>query len=175
METATAERDREIAALQADLGSVRTELEHWKATAAKYEEEINRLQEAFAQQQQQHNAASQLQGDPCSCVFIYISLCCRNQIVFMVVNVSSVLLDLRQRYEKTEQEKLNIHQELEQCRSNLKLLQDKTTSVSPKNRHTQRDTLFKKSRNVFLELVSGFSALIFSTSISRELMTTTVL
>ncbi|KAM9800669.1 sarcolemma associated protein a isoform 12-T12 [Syngnathus typhle] len=41
-----------------------------------------------------------------------------------------LLSDLRQRYEKTEQEKTNIHQELEQCRSNLKLLQDKNSSPS---------------------------------------------
>nr|XP_043879584.1 sarcolemma associated protein a isoform X4 [Solea senegalensis] len=40
----------------------------------------------------------------------------------------SQLLDLRQRYERTEQEKLNINQELEQCRSSLKLLQDKSSS-----------------------------------------------
>uniref|UniRef100_A0A3P9MUT3 Sarcolemmal membrane-associated protein n=1 Tax=Poecilia reticulata TaxID=8081 RepID=A0A3P9MUT3_POERE len=58
METATADREREIAALQADLGGVRTELEHWRSTAAKYEEEISRLQEAFAQQQQQQNTAT---------------------------------------------------------------------------------------------------------------------
>uniref|UniRef100_A0A4W6FUI3 Sarcolemmal membrane-associated protein n=1 Tax=Lates calcarifer TaxID=8187 RepID=A0A4W6FUI3_LATCA len=63
MEAATAEREREIAALQADLGSVRSELEHWRNTAAKYEEEISRLQEAFTQQQQQQNTANQLQGE----------------------------------------------------------------------------------------------------------------
>ncbi|XP_020513165.1 sarcolemma associated protein a isoform X6 [Labrus bergylta] len=61
MEATTAEREREIAVLQADLGSVRTELEHWRTTAAKYEEEIRRLQEAFSQQQQQQSSASQLQ------------------------------------------------------------------------------------------------------------------
>uniref|UniRef100_A0A3B4VEK8 Sarcolemmal membrane-associated protein n=1 Tax=Seriola dumerili TaxID=41447 RepID=A0A3B4VEK8_SERDU len=43
-------------------------------------------------------------------------------------DTQSQLLDLRQRYERTEQEKRNIHQELEQCRSSLKLLQDKTSS-----------------------------------------------
>ncbi|XP_061544528.1 sarcolemma associated protein a isoform X3 [Phycodurus eques] len=43
-------------------------------------------------------------------------------------DTQSQLSDLRQRYERTEQEKTNIHQELEQCRSNLKLLQDKNTS-----------------------------------------------
>ncbi|XP_078103747.1 sarcolemma associated protein a isoform X3 [Sander vitreus] len=40
----------------------------------------------------------------------------------------SQLLDLRQHYERTEKEKLKIHEELEQCRSSLKLLQDKTSS-----------------------------------------------
>lgn len=63
MEAATLEREREIAALQADLGSVRSELEHWRSTAAKYEEEISRLQEAFTQQQQQQSSATQLQGE----------------------------------------------------------------------------------------------------------------
>lgn len=61
MEAATAEREREIAALQADLGGVRSELDHWRSTAAKYEEEISRLQEAFTQQQ--HSTATQLQGE----------------------------------------------------------------------------------------------------------------
>ncbi|XP_078103755.1 sarcolemma associated protein a isoform X11 [Sander vitreus] len=42
----------------------------------------------------------------------------------------SQLLDLRQHYERTEKEKLKIHEELEQCRSSLKLLQDKTSSPS---------------------------------------------
>lgn len=63
MEAATAEREREIATLQADLGSVRSELEHWRNAAAKYEEEISRLQEAFTQRQQQQNTATQLQGE----------------------------------------------------------------------------------------------------------------
>lgn len=45
-------------------------------------------------------------------------------------DTQSQLLDLRQCYERTEKEKLTIHQELEQCRSNLKLLQEKTSSPS---------------------------------------------
>uniref|UniRef100_A0A3P8P9K5 Sarcolemmal membrane-associated protein n=1 Tax=Astatotilapia calliptera TaxID=8154 RepID=A0A3P8P9K5_ASTCA len=65
MEAATAEREREITVLQADLVSVRSELEHWRNTAAKYEEEIARLQEAFTQQEQQQTAASELQGEHC--------------------------------------------------------------------------------------------------------------
>lgn len=63
MEAATTEREREIAALQDDLGGVRSELEHWRNTAAKYEGEISRLQEAFTQQQQQQNTTTQLQGE----------------------------------------------------------------------------------------------------------------
>lgn len=78
MEAATAEREREIAALQADLGGVRSELEHWRSTASKYEEEISRLQEAFTQQQQQHNSANQLQGELCMCVFASFLFHCRN-------------------------------------------------------------------------------------------------
>uniref|UniRef100_A0A668VM98 Sarcolemmal membrane-associated protein n=1 Tax=Oreochromis aureus TaxID=47969 RepID=A0A668VM98_OREAU len=65
MEAATAEREREITVLQTDLVSVRSELEHWRNTAAKYEEEITRLQEAFTQQKQQQTAASELQGEHC--------------------------------------------------------------------------------------------------------------
>ncbi|XP_077948844.1 sarcolemma associated protein a isoform X14 [Gasterosteus aculeatus] len=63
METATAEREREIAALQADLCGVRSELERWRDTAAKYEREISRLQEAFTLQQQQRSTANQLQAE----------------------------------------------------------------------------------------------------------------
>ncbi|KAM4741411.1 sarcolemma associated protein a isoform 2-T2 [Anableps anableps] len=205
METATAEREREIAALQADLGGVRTELEHWRSTAAKYEEEISRLQEAFAQQQLKQNAASQLQEE---CAALQQRCVClqqdcdglrterrdltdklqrleaelsstKEQSLVLSSSLESLekrkevlqdklgslenqhledasrlknqldqaqartrtlqreyedtqsqLFDLRRRYEKTEQEKLSIHQELEQCRSNLKLLQDKTSSPS---------------------------------------------
>lgn len=47
-------------------------------------------------------------------------------------DTQSQLSDLRQRYERTEKEKLSIHQELEQCKSSLKLLQDQTSSVSRK-------------------------------------------
>uniref|UniRef100_A0A672ZE43 Sarcolemmal membrane-associated protein n=1 Tax=Sphaeramia orbicularis TaxID=375764 RepID=A0A672ZE43_9TELE len=177
MEAATAEREREIAALQADLRSVRTELEHWRNTAAKYEEEIKRLQEAFTQQQQQQSSTTQLQGEHLS---VFRSSLTREQSLVLSSSLESLekreevlqdklgslenqhlqdasrlksqldqaqarvyvcvfvqyedtqsqLLDLRQRYERTEKEKLNIHQELEQCRSSLKLLQDKTSSVS---------------------------------------------
>ncbi|MEQ2184238.1 hypothetical protein GOODEAATRI_005828 [Goodea atripinnis] len=133
METATAERDREIAALQADLGSVRTELEHWKATAAKYEEEINRLQEAFAQQQQQHNAASQLQGDPCSCVFIYITFqgVWRRGVTEGRRNVQLIQVGDG----GTKQQSLVLSSSLESLEKRKEVLQDKLGSLE--NQHLQ--------------------------------------
>ncbi|XP_061640925.1 sarcolemma associated protein a isoform X2 [Phyllopteryx taeniolatus] len=205
VEAATAERERDIAALQQDLGGVRCELERWRSTAAKYEEEIGRLQEDFAQQQLQRNNTSQLQAECAAlrqrCASLQqdcdglreekttladklhrleAELCStRAQSLFLSSSLESLekrdevlrgklgslenrhlqdesrlkiqldraqdrthtlqkeyedtqsqLSDLRQRYERTEQEKTNIHQELEQCRSNLKLLQDKNSSPS---------------------------------------------
>ncbi|XP_061747784.1 sarcolemma associated protein a isoform X7 [Nerophis ophidion] len=203
MEAATAERERDIAALQEDLGGVRSELEHWRSTAAKYEEEIRRLQEAFTQQQQQQQNNSQLHVECVAlqerCVSLQQdceglrsekktltdklrhleselystkaqSLVLNSRVESLgkreevlqdklgsLVNqhlqdaselksqldraqghthtlqreyedTQSQLSDLRQRYERTEQEKKNIHQELEQCRSSLKMQQDKNSS-----------------------------------------------
>lgn len=51
LEAASAEREREISSLQDDLRCVRSELEHWRSTASKYEEEVRQLQEAFSQQE----------------------------------------------------------------------------------------------------------------------------
>lgn len=45
-------------------------------------------------------------------------------------DTQNLLSDLRQRYEQTEQEKCSINDELEQCKVNLKLLQDKGSSPS---------------------------------------------
>ncbi|XP_056886694.1 sarcolemma associated protein a isoform X11 [Takifugu flavidus] len=203
MEAATVEREQDIAALQADLGSVRSELEHWRSTAAKYGEEIGRLQEAFRQQQQHQNTATQLQVEcgelqqRCACLqqecdglrsertalsdkllrletelsstkehsqvlsSNLVSLEKREEVLQDKLgslenqhvqdasrlrtqldqaqahthtlqkeyeDTQSQLLALRQRYERTEKEKLSIHQQLEQCKSSLKLLQDKTGS-----------------------------------------------
>ncbi|XP_011611921.1 sarcolemma associated protein a isoform X8 [Takifugu rubripes] len=205
MEAATVEREQDIAALQADLGSVRSELEHWRSTAAKYGEEIGRLQEAFRQQQQHQNTATQLQVEcgelqqRCACLqqecdglrsertalsdkllrletelsstkehsqvlsSNLVSLEKREEVLQDKLgslenqhvqdasrlrtqldqaqahthtlqkeyeDTQSQLLALRQRYERTEKEKLSIHQQLEQCKSSLKLLQDKTGSPS---------------------------------------------
>ncbi|KAL4655820.1 sarcolemmal membrane-associated protein isoform X2 [Arapaima gigas] len=45
-------------------------------------------------------------------------------------DTQSQLSDLKVKYERTEQEKCSIHQELEQCRLNLKLLQEKGSNPS---------------------------------------------
>lgn len=71
MEAATAERERDIAALQGDLSIVTAELDKWRQTAAKYEVEISNLQASFQLQSQHQERASQLQGTdtPPSLVF----------------------------------------------------------------------------------------------------------
>ncbi|XP_077060294.1 sarcolemma associated protein a isoform X6 [Siphateles boraxobius] len=45
-------------------------------------------------------------------------------------DTQNLLSDLRQRYEQTEQEKCSINEELEQCKVNLKLLQEKGSTPS---------------------------------------------
>ena len=62
MEAATAERERDIAALQRDLGGVTAELEKWRQAASKYEQEINSLQATFQQQSLHQQRALELQG-----------------------------------------------------------------------------------------------------------------
>uniref|UniRef100_H3BWS6 Sarcolemmal membrane-associated protein n=1 Tax=Tetraodon nigroviridis TaxID=99883 RepID=H3BWS6_TETNG len=203
MNSANLQYEQEIAGLQATLGAVRSELDHWRSTAQKYEEDIVRLQEAFALQQQQQSAATQLQAE---CAELQQRCACSQQecdklrgeraalseklqrleaeldstrehsqvltssleslekregvlqdklgslenqhvqdasrlrmqldqaqahthtLQKEYEDTQSQLSDLRQRYERTEEEKLSIHQELEQCRSSLKLLQDKASS-----------------------------------------------
>eukprot|EP00063_Salmo_salar_P048737 XP_014023572.1 PREDICTED: sarcolemmal membrane-associated protein-like [Salmo salar] len=44
-------------------------------------------------------------------------------------DTQTLLCDLRQRYERTEQEKRSINEELEQCKVNLKLLQGKNPPI----------------------------------------------
>lgn len=63
MEAATAERERDIAALQGDLITVTAELDKWRKAASNYELEISTLQENFKQQSQHQERALQLQGD----------------------------------------------------------------------------------------------------------------
>ncbi|XP_051528412.1 sarcolemma associated protein a isoform X1 [Myxocyprinus asiaticus] len=200
METATAEREREITALQGDLSIVTAELDKWRQTAAKYEVEISNLQASFQMQSQHQERASQLQGEleklqtECSglqneCDSLRAEKTTLMQKLHRLEDelnssreqsatlssslnameksqgdlenklgsiqdqhqedasklkiqlahaenrtrdlqkeyddTQNLLSDLRQRYEQTEQEKHSINDELEQCKANLKLLQEK--------------------------------------------------
>ncbi|XP_016331902.1 sarcolemma associated protein a isoform X4 [Sinocyclocheilus anshuiensis] len=205
MESATAEREREIAALQGDLSVVTAELDKWRQTAAKYEVEISNLQASFQLQSQHQERASQLQGEleklqgECSglqneCDSLRAEKTTLMQKLHRLEeeldssrersttlssslnaleksqgdlenklgsiqdqhqqdasklkiqlaqaesrtrdlqkeydDTQNLLSDLRQRYEQTEQEKYSINDELEQCKVNLKLLQEKGSSPS---------------------------------------------
>ncbi|XP_056590428.1 sarcolemma associated protein a isoform X4 [Triplophysa dalaica] len=205
MESATAEREREIAALQGDLSGVTDELDKWRQTAAKYEVEISNLQASFKLQNQHQEKASQLQGEleklqgeccglqkECECLrtdkitlmqklnrleeeldssreqsaTLSSSLNSLEKSQGVLENklgsmqdrhqqdasklkvqlaqaesrtrdlqkeyddTQSLLSDLRQRYDRTEQEKCSINDELEQCKINMKLLQDKGSNPS---------------------------------------------
>uniref|UniRef100_A0AAZ3Q1Y3 Sarcolemmal membrane-associated protein n=1 Tax=Oncorhynchus tshawytscha TaxID=74940 RepID=A0AAZ3Q1Y3_ONCTS len=204
MEAATAERERDIAALQRDLGGVTAELEKWRQAASKYEQEINSLQATFQQQSLHQQRALELQGElerlqkgcsslqqECECLRSEkMTLVNRlhgletdldssreqtaslnsslelleksqgemqsrlgslqdqhlqdaNKLQSQLAQAASrtqslqreyedtqtLLSDLRQRYDRTEQEKRSINEELEQCKFNLKLLQDKGKNV----------------------------------------------
>ncbi|XP_070757960.1 sarcolemma associated protein a isoform X2 [Enoplosus armatus] len=136
MEAATAEREREIAALQADLGSVRSELEHWRNMAAKYEEEIRRLQEAFTQQQQQQNTANQLQAE---CVTLQQRCVCLQQDCDGLRAERKALTDKLHRLEtelsSTREQSLVLSSSLESLEKREGVLQDKLGSLE--NQHLQ--------------------------------------
>ncbi|XP_064860739.1 sarcolemma associated protein a isoform X4 [Oncorhynchus nerka] len=204
MEAATAERERDIAALQRDLGGVTTELEKWRQAASKYEQEINSLQATFQQQSLHQQRALELQGElerlqrgcsslqqECECLRSEKTTLVNrlhgletdldssreqtaslnsslqlleksqgemqsrlgslqdkhlqdaNKLQSQLTQAASrtqslqreyedtqtLLSDLRQRYDRTEQEKRSINEELEQCKFNLKLLQDKGKNI----------------------------------------------
>ncbi|KAK1799849.1 hypothetical protein P4O66_006374 [Electrophorus voltai] len=63
MEAAMAEREREIATLQGDLGVVTAELEKWRKMAAEYEQEIGALQASFRLQSEHQERANHLQDE----------------------------------------------------------------------------------------------------------------
>uniref|UniRef100_A0A8D2ZN57 FHA domain-containing protein n=1 Tax=Scophthalmus maximus TaxID=52904 RepID=A0A8D2ZN57_SCOMX len=136
MEAATAEREREIAALQADLGVVRTELEHWRNTASEYEEEIGRLQEAFALQQQQQNTANQLQGE---CVALQQQCVCLQQDCDGLRTERKTLTDklrhLETELSSTREQSQVLSSSLESLEKREEVLQDKLGSLE--NQHLQ--------------------------------------
>ncbi|XP_041835807.1 sarcolemma associated protein a isoform X2 [Melanotaenia boesemani] len=136
MEAATSEREREIAALQADLSNVRSELEHWRTTAAKYEEEIGRLQEAFVQQQEQQNTANQLQVE---CVTLQQRCVCLQQDCDSLRTERKALTDKLQHLEaelsSTREQSLVLSSSLESLEKREEVLQGKLGSLE--NQHIQ--------------------------------------
>ncbi|XP_037606203.1 sarcolemma associated protein a isoform X19 [Sebastes umbrosus] len=136
MEAATAEREREISALQTDLGSVRSELEHWRDTAAKYEVEISRLQEAFTQQKQQQSTANQLQAE---CVTLQQRCVCLQQDCDGLRGERKTLTDKLHRLEtelsSTREQSQVLSCSLESLGKREEVLQDKLGSLE--NQHLQ--------------------------------------
>ncbi|XP_042081754.1 sarcolemma associated protein a isoform X7 [Haplochromis burtoni] len=136
MEAATAEREREITVLQADLVSVRSELEHWRNTAAKYEEEIARLQEAFTQQAQQQTAASELQVE---CTALHQRCTCLQQDCDGLRAERKTLTEKLHRLEaelsSTREKSLVLSSSLESLEKREEVLQDKLGSLE--NQHLQ--------------------------------------
>ncbi|XP_068451922.1 sarcolemma associated protein a isoform X4 [Clinocottus analis] len=136
MEAATAEREREIAALQADLGGVRSELERWRDTAAKYEAEIGRLQDAFARQQQQRSDANQLQAE---CVTLQQRCVCLQQDCDGLRGERTALTDKLLRLEtelsSTREQSQVLSSSLESLEKREEVLQDQLGSLE--NQHLE--------------------------------------
>ncbi|XP_006783115.1 sarcolemma associated protein a isoform X5 [Neolamprologus brichardi] len=136
MEAATADREREITVLQADLVSVRSELEHWRNTAAKYEEEIARLQEAFTQQEQQQTATSELQAE---CTALHQRCTCLQQDCDGLRAERKTLTEKLHRLEaelsSTREKSLVLSSSLESLEKREEVLQDKLGSLE--NQHLQ--------------------------------------
>lgn len=82
MEAATAERERDIAALQGDLSAVTAELDKWRKAASSYEQEISTLQENFKLQSQHQERALQLQGDH-ACLLIISTIDYMKSLIFI--------------------------------------------------------------------------------------------
>ncbi|XP_059384988.1 LOW QUALITY PROTEIN: sarcolemmal membrane-associated protein-like [Carassius carassius] len=177
VETATAEREREITALQGDLSTVTAELDKWRQTAAKKDwGELEKLQaecsglqnecdglraEKTTLKQKLHRLEEELDSSRERSVTLSSSLNAleksqgdlenklgsiqdqhqqdASKLKIQLVraeghtrdlqkeydDTQNLLSDLRQQYEQTEQEKHSINDELEQCKVNLKLLQEK--------------------------------------------------
>lgn len=62
LEAAVAERDRDVAAVQTNLSAATKDLEQWRQTAIKYEQQINDLQRDVQQQSMQWQKTAEIQG-----------------------------------------------------------------------------------------------------------------
>ncbi len=62
LEAATAERERDVAAIQTNLSTALKDLDKWRQTANKYEREIDNLQCDLQQQSNQWQKTAEIQG-----------------------------------------------------------------------------------------------------------------
>ncbi|XP_072296057.1 sarcolemma associated protein a isoform X9 [Eucyclogobius newberryi] len=134
LDSASSEREREISALQSDLLSVRSELELWRGTASKYEQEISRLQEAFSQQQT--STHSQIQAE---CVSLQQKCVSLQQDCDTLRTERTTLTDrlrhLEDELSSSRQQSQVLSSSLESLEKREEVLQDKLGSLE--NQHLQ--------------------------------------
>ncbi|XP_033829681.1 sarcolemma associated protein a isoform X7 [Periophthalmus magnuspinnatus] len=140
LDSASSEREREISALQSDLVSVRLELEQWRNTATKYEQEISHLQEVFSQQQT--NTHSQIQAE---CVSLQQKCVSLQQDCDALRAERTTLTDRLRHLEdeliSSRQQSQVLSSSLESLEKREEVLQDKLGSLE--NQHLQDATSLK--------------------------------
>ena len=62
LESASAEKDRDVTAIQTNLATASKDLDKWRQTASKYEHEIENLQRDLQQQSKQWQKTAEIQG-----------------------------------------------------------------------------------------------------------------
>lgn len=62
LEAASAERDRDVTAVQSNLATASKDLDKWRQTASKYEREIEDLRRDLEQQSKQWQKTAEIQG-----------------------------------------------------------------------------------------------------------------
>lgn len=62
LEAAAAERDRDVAAVQTNLSAATKDLEQWRQTANKYQQQIKDLERDIQQQSKQWQKTAEIQG-----------------------------------------------------------------------------------------------------------------
>lgn len=62
LEAASAERDRDVTAVQSNLATASKDLDKWRQTASKYEREVEELRHDLEQQSKQWQKTAEIQG-----------------------------------------------------------------------------------------------------------------
>lgn len=90
LESASAERERDFAAIQSKLANALKDLDKWRQTANKYEREIENLQRDLQQQSKQWQKTAEIQGTATQLQKItsYTNLLCRLKKLLMCLNRS---------------------------------------------------------------------------------------